>query len=95
MLRFQNINDSITTLTTSINNHLLNTNNPHEVTKAQIGLGNVDNTADIDKPLSTAQKDYVDAQLENTSVRALTQAEYEALTTKDASTIYCITDLDN
>jgi hypothetical protein len=29
--------------------------NPHEVTKAQVGLGNVDNTADMDKPVSTAQ----------------------------------------
>lgn len=29
--------------------------NPHEVTKAQVGLGNADNTADLDKPVSTAQ----------------------------------------
>lgn len=29
--------------------------NPHDVTKAQIGLGNADNTADVDKPVSTAQ----------------------------------------
>jgi hypothetical protein len=29
--------------------------NPHNVTKAQVGLGNVDNTSDKDKPISTAQ----------------------------------------
>lgn len=29
--------------------------NPHEVTKLQVGLPNVDNTSDIDKPVSTAQ----------------------------------------
>ncbi len=35
--------------------HTLNTENPHNTTKAQVGLSNVDNTADKDKPLSTAQ----------------------------------------
>jgi hypothetical protein len=30
--------------------------------KAAVGLGNVDNTADADKPLSTPQKTYIDAQ---------------------------------
>lgn len=34
--------------------HETNHNNPHQVTKAQIGLGNVNNTADLDKPISTA-----------------------------------------
>ncbi len=34
--------------------HIRNTENPHAVTKAQIGLGNVDNTSDADKPVSTA-----------------------------------------
>jgi Carbohydrate binding domain. len=34
--------------------HVNNKNNPHAVTKAQIGLGNVDNTSDLDKPVSTA-----------------------------------------
>lgn len=29
--------------------------NPHNVTKAQLGLGNVDNTSDANKPVSTAQ----------------------------------------
>lgn len=34
--------------------HVSRTDNPHEVTKAQIGLGNVDNTSDANKPISTA-----------------------------------------
>lgn len=37
-----------------INNHIANTSNPHSVTKAQVGLGNVDNTSDANKPISTA-----------------------------------------
>lgn len=36
--------------------HANNTNNPHSVTKAQVGLGSVDNTADASKPVSTAQQ---------------------------------------
>ena len=38
-----------------IDTHIANTSNPHGVTKAQVGLGNVDNTSDADKPVSTAQ----------------------------------------
>lgn len=35
--------------------HIGSTSNPHNVTKAQVGLGNVDNTSDSAKPVSTAQ----------------------------------------
>ncbi|KYG76389.1 hypothetical protein AWW68_19565 [Roseivirga spongicola] len=35
--------------------HTSDTDNPHSVTKTQVGLGNADNTADIDKPVSTSQ----------------------------------------
>ena len=34
--------------------HTSLTNNPHSVTKAQVGLGNCDNTSDANKPVSTA-----------------------------------------
>ena len=34
--------------------HLADVTNPHQVTKQQVGLGNVDNTADLDKPISRA-----------------------------------------
>lgn len=35
--------------------HLSNTSNPHNVTKTQVGLSNVDNTSDSNKPISTLQ----------------------------------------
>ena len=38
----------------SLDEHIADKNNPHQVTKAQVGLGNVDNTSDIDKPISSA-----------------------------------------
>lgn len=37
------------------NEHIENNSNPHGVTKAQLGLNNVDNTSDMDKPVSTLQ----------------------------------------
>lgn len=40
---------------TELSTHTSNTSNPHKVTKEQVGLGNVDNTADANKPVSTAQ----------------------------------------
>lgn len=38
-----------------VDSHIGNKSNPHGVTKAQVGLGNVNNTSDADKPVSTAQ----------------------------------------
>jgi hypothetical protein len=46
---------SVTAAQTDITAHKANTANPHGVTKAQIGLGNADNTSDSNKPISTAQ----------------------------------------
>ena len=40
---------------TELTAHTSRTDNPHSVTKAQVGLSNVDNTSDIAKPISTAQ----------------------------------------
>lgn len=42
--------------------HLANKSNPHTVTKAQVGLGNVDNTSDANKPISTAMQAALDGK---------------------------------
>ena len=42
--------------------HTANTANPHGVTKADVGLANVDNTSDINKPVSTAQQTALDGK---------------------------------
>ena len=39
-----------------LDSHIADKANPHQVTKEQVGLSNVDNTADIDKPVSNATK---------------------------------------
>lgn len=42
--------------------HIARTDNPHSVTKAQVGLGNCDNTSDANKPVSTATQTALDAK---------------------------------
>lgn len=44
-------------VSTNLDTHEKDASNPHKVTKAQIGLSNVDNTADLAKPISTAVQD--------------------------------------
>lgn len=51
---YNTLDGKISDNTTAINNHIADKTNPHEVTKAQVGLGNVDNTSDLNKPISTA-----------------------------------------
>lgn len=48
------VSEQFTETDTIVNNHVTNTNNPHGVTKDQIGLDQVDNTPDLDKPISRA-----------------------------------------
>ena len=50
--------------------HSQATGNPHGTTKSDIGLGNVDNTADLNKPISTATQTALDTKLsvETTSI---------------------------
>jgi len=43
-----------------IDGHIDNKNNPHNVTKEQLGLGSVENTPDEEKPLSIPQRNYLD-----------------------------------
>jgi hypothetical protein len=45
-----------------LTSHTGNTSNPHSVTKAQVGLGSVDNTADSAKPVSATQQTALDAK---------------------------------
>ncbi len=50
--------------------HEADQNNPHAVTKAQVGLGNVDNTADVQKPVSAAQEARITEKFEEASAIA-------------------------
>lgn len=45
---------------TALNAHITNTSNPHNTTKAQVGLANADNTSDLNKPISNATQNALD-----------------------------------
>ena len=49
-------NSNLDEIDTTVGNHLADTENPHGVTAEQVGLGNVDNTADADKTVAVAGK---------------------------------------
>ena len=51
----------------SLLGHINNFDNPHKTTKSQIQLGNVDNTSDVDKPVSTAQQKAIDGAYANSN----------------------------
>ena len=55
------------TLSGNISDHVADKNNPHEVTKDQVGLGNVDNTSDLDKPISTLTQTALDGKVSKTT----------------------------
>lgn len=52
----------------ALSSHVENKTNPHNVTKSQVGLGNVDNTADADKPVSSAMQTALDLKANKTQL---------------------------
>lgn len=97
------VDNAVGNVQADLNLHKNNFSNPHQVTKAQVGLGNVDNTADIDKPVGSAtqaalttlsqnkaEKTYVDAQLNNKADKATTytKTETESLVSAKSDTTY-------
>lgn len=53
---FERTDDNFQAIQAEVNGHANNKNNPHAVTKTQVGLGNVDNTADSAKKVLSATK---------------------------------------
>jgi len=58
----------ISTNGSNLINHLSNTSNPHNTTASQLGLGNVDNTSDANKPISTATQTALDLKSNKSEV---------------------------
>lgn len=63
------VQEAIVEVDSDLDTHIGDTSNPHEVTKAQVGLENVDNTADIDKPVSTAQQTVLNLKVDTATVK--------------------------
>lgn len=60
--------------------HIANVDNPHNVNKSQLGLGEVDNTSDVDKPVSTAQQAAINNAKSNAIATAQTNTVAELVT---------------
>lgn len=56
--------------------HISDIDNPHSVTKAQVGLGNVDNTSDANKPVSSATQTALNKKVDKVSGMGLSQNSY-------------------
>jgi hypothetical protein len=72
---FGKIQAQITANLSTLTTHIADVANPHAVTKSQVGLGNVDNTSDANKPISTATQTALNGK-ENTIVAGTTAQYY-------------------
>lgn len=76
----EGITSDINAVQSNLTTHITNKQNPHSVTKAQVGLGNVDNTSDANKPVSTA----VQAELDKKTNSAITDIDFANSTADNA-----------
>ncbi len=67
------ITSDINAVQTNLETHINNKSNPHEVTKDQVGLGNVNNTSDANKPISNATQTALNGKFSATDGNALKQ----------------------
>lgn len=67
------IDTSISNVQNNLNAHINNRTNPHRVTKKQIGLDQVDNTSDANKPISNATQTALNGKFSVTDGNALKQ----------------------
>lgn len=67
------IDASISNVQNNLNAHINNRTNPHRVTKEQIGLDQVDNTSDANKPISNATQTALNGKFSATDGNALKQ----------------------
>jgi len=83
--------ETATEVQSKVDGHANLTNNPHFVTKAQVGLGDVDNTSDLNKPISTATQAALNLKTDLTVFNAHASRHLpsgaDPLTTAIASTV--------
>lgn len=67
-----------------VSEHANKNNNPHGVTADQVGLGHVDDTADVDKPVSKAVQEALDKKVNDTDVIPVARGGTGAKTAAEA-----------
>jgi hypothetical protein len=79
------LQSDLDTAESSLSSHTAATNNPHSVTKAQVGLGNADNTSDANKPVSSATQTALDGKQIKDVVSATAPSHTEGLRWVDSN----------
>ena len=67
------ITSDINAVQSNLETHINNKSNPHKVTKAQVGLSEVDNTSDANKPISNATQTALNGKFSATDGNVLKQ----------------------
>lgn len=67
---YPKVKNNFSTINTQLEEHVDNTDNPHAVTKAQVGLPNADDTSDLNKPISNAARAALDTKADKAEVEA-------------------------
>lgn len=106
--KVKDINDAATALQSKVDTHIANKENPHEVTKAQVGLGNVDNksvaeikteftgaVADSNDKFVTGGAVYTAIDAAKTAVNAYTDTEVKKVDDKATANATDITTIKN
>lgn len=82
-IKFNDVSDDIDSVDSKIDNHIKDKLNPHSVTKSQIGLGNVNNTSDVNKPISTATQNALNNKVDKVTGKGLSTNDFtDTLKTK-------------
>lgn len=85
---------NITAVNTALTTHKNDIANPHAVTKAQVGLGNADNTSDANKPVSTAQQEALDLKADKATTYTQTETDAKLALKANSSDVYTQAEID-
>ena len=79
----------------ALSNHVADDSNPHHITKEQVGLSNVDNTSDINKPVSTSQKKAIDQAVADHNISTVSHNDIRRLVTELTTRLNALADSDD
>lgn len=87
--------NSVKTVNDDLQEHKNNKSNPHSVTKSQVGLGNVDNTSDINKPVSTAQQNAINSAVSSHNISSTSHDDIRTLISTLTTRLNALADSDD
>ena len=79
----------------ALSNHVADDSNLGDITKEQVGLSNVDNTSDINKPVSTSQKKAIDQAVADHNISTVSHNDIRRLVTELTTRLNALADSDD